>query len=339
MGSARLDTKAEMNFSPVTKEVWTEAYQQLAWEKDFPVLPLGAEIDMLQRSSPAELSNALLVGFVCTIFALESLPGLSQETVLILMQVNTFANVVFTLDYLGRWWSRGCRWTYLLTPTMLTDLLAVLPFLLRPFVPQVGGLELNFLKLFRVLQVYRYFRPEKVQNIIRLVFPAEAADAADNLIGSVRPYQLQVVRTFGIVFTLLFVTAGLVFQAERGTNPQFTDFFTALYFSLVSLSTVGFGDIAPVTAAGKITTAISVTIGLILVPYQASLVASAVAEEQRLEEEQERAQNAEAVLSSLEQSRAQLAWDVARIAELEDRERQERERVAELERRVSVNPS
>jgi len=248
--------------------------------------------------------------------------------------INYLANVLFCLDYIARWWSRGLRWDYLLTPTMLSDLLSVLPFLLQPWFPELSGYELNFLKLFRVLRVYRFFQPQKVQSLVRLVLPPRYASQADKLMMRVRPYQLQVLRTFGIVFTLLFTTAGLIYQAERGANPQFTDFFTSLYFSVIALSTVGFGDIAPVTAAGKAVITISITVGLCIVPYQASLVADAVAEEQHLLEERAMAAEAktgEDILRSLEQSRAQLAWDAARIAELEDLERRERARIEELE--------
>jgi len=312
--------------------IWTEAYQQLAREQNFQVLPFGAEIDALQRSSPAEFSNAMLVGFVCTIYALKTLPGISLQTQVILGQINNIANTLFSLDYVARWWSRGLRWDYLLTPTMVSDLVSVLPFLLRGLVPALEGVELNFLKLFRVLRIYRFFRPNEVRNVVRLLLGPGMANEADILMRRVRPYQLQVARTFGIVSTLVFVTAGLMYEAEHTSNPQFPDLFSSFYFSIIALSTVGFGDIAPVTPAGKAVVSVSIIVGLCVIPFQASLVASAVAEEQSMREERQKTQEpAEAILTSLEQSRAQLAWDAARIAELEGLGREERARMMALE--------
>jgi len=297
------------------------------------ILPGCAQIDRLQRSGPAELSNALLVGLVCLIFAIERFPGVSLQTRVVLDQFDFCANTLFSLDYLARWWSRGLRIDYALSPAMVFDLVSVLPFLLSPLVPEFQGVELNFLKLLRVLRVYRLFRPKAFQDVAQLTYPFLGTNVAQ-LLDTVRPYQLQVVRTMGVLFTLVFITAGLVYEAEHRVNPQFQDFFSALYFSLVALSTVGFGDFAPVTAAGRTATCVSIIVGLCIIPYQASLVASAIAEEQRRNDDAEgriRQDNAEALLTQLERSRAQLAWDAARIAELEDLEREERSRIAALE--------
>jgi len=310
---------------------WEAAYDKLAEEKSFPVLPGGAEIDRLQRSSPAEFSNAMLVGFVCVIFAVETLPGISLRAREVLSDINFFANVLFTLDYFARWWSRGLRPDYLLTPAMIFDFISILPFLLRFLLPGWGDLEFNFLKLLRVLRVYRYFRPQGFQNIIRVLLPPEMADEADAVMTQVSSYQLQVVRTFGVVFTLVFITAAFVYEAEHKTNPQFSDFFSSLYFSIIALSTVGFGDFAPITAEGRVAVSISTIVGLCIVPYQASLVASAYAEEERLREQ---TGGAEKVLSTLEETRAQLAWDAVRIRELEGLERKDRALLGELEGRL-----
>lgn len=299
---------------------WKKAYEQLAQERHFEPLPYGAEIDRLQRSSPAELSNALLVGFVCLIFTVNTLPDLTQQTRMVLDYITGVANMLFFLDYLARWWSRGLRWDYLLTPAMIFDLISVLPFLLRPWFPIFQGVELIFLKLLRVLRVYRWFRPKAFKDIAYTMLPPEEAEQVERFINEVKPYQLQVVRAFGIITTLVFVTAGLIYQFEHCCNPLIPDFFAAVYFSCTCLSTVGFGDITPVTPGGRLVTMVSIAIGLCIVPFQASAVAAAVVEEQREEREATGSINdAEAVLEQLERSRTQLAWDAARIAELERR--------------------
>lgn len=316
--------------------MFDEAYKAFAVERGFKPLPGGETIDRIQRSGPAELSNALLVGFVCTIFAVNRSQGVSPSTTAILCVVNDFANVLFVLDFVGRWWSRGMVWTYVFTPAMIFDFVSICPFLLRFFVPDFSGVELNFLKLLRVLRVYRFFRPKAFQEAARFILPM-FGKTVDDFFLRVRPYQLQVVRTFGVLFTLVFITAGLVYEAEHTSNPQFQDFYSAMYFSVVALSTVGFGDFAPETTAGRVVVSVSIVVGLCIIPFQASLVAAAVAEEQRRTDilEQQgtaagpaRKASAEALLEYMERCRAQLAWDAARIAELEDLEREERARAA-----------
>ena len=61
----------------------------------------------------------------------------------------------------------------------------------------------------------------------------------------IRPYQLQLARVVLSVFTLLSVSTGLIYTTEHEVNPAIPDYFTALYFGLTTLTTVGFGDITP----------------------------------------------------------------------------------------------
>lgn len=301
----------------------------MAEERGFQVLPFGAEIDRFQRSPAAELLNALFVGFVCLIFTLQRLPGTSQQTHVLLADIDDIVNWLFFVDYIARWWSRGLRFDYLLTPSMFFDFISIVPFLLRGLaqIPGLAALDLSFLKLLRVLRIYRLFRPGAFRWVVRFLLPFDRTETADQLAQEIRPYQLQVIQTGGVLFTLIFITAGLIYEAEHGVNPEFPDLPSAIYFSIVALSTVGFGDFAPVTPAGRSITSVCIILGLCIIPFQASLVASAFAEEERLKEAREaagRAADTDAILSSLAETRAQLAWDAARIAELEDLEREER---------------
>lgn len=308
-------------------EAVNDEYLRLAAEEGFTPLPLAAEIDRFQHAPLSEVSSALLVGLALMIYVLARSPGISEGTIRVLEASTSAINALFTLDYLARWWCRGLRLSYLMNPIMLADLASILPFLLRPWVPQVSELELTFLKLIRVQRIYRFFRPKAFKSILRILLGPDQAQPYEDGLREVRPYQLQVLRTFGVVFTLLFITAALFYEAEQVVNPQFGDIFSSFYFSTIALSTVGFGDIAPMTPQGRLVITVAVIVGLCLIPSEASLVATAIAEEQRLQDEQE----AEKALAEAERAEAQLAWDAARIAELEDQTREERARLVELE--------
>jgi hypothetical protein len=84
----------------------------------------------------------------------------------------------------------------------------------------------------------------------------------------VRPYQLQLARVLLSIFTLLSVASGLIYTAEHNVNPGINDYFDALYFGLTTLTTVGFGDIVPVTAQGKFVVCGSIIAGVAIIPAQ-----------------------------------------------------------------------
>ena len=69
---------------------------------------------------------------------------------------------------------------------------------------------------------------------------------------AIRPYQLQLARVLLSIFTLLSVSSGLIYTCEHDVNPEIPDYFAALYFGLTTLTTVGFGDITPITAGGRL---------------------------------------------------------------------------------------
>lgn len=91
----------------------------------------------------------------------------------------------------------------------------------------------------------------------------------------VRPYQLQLARVIISIFTLVSVSTGLIYTAEHEVNPLIPDYFTALYFGLTTLTTVGFGDIHPVTTQGRTVVSLSILAGVAIIPAQAAALAEA----------------------------------------------------------------
>jgi|EP00979_Chaetoceros_neogracilis_P012372 voltage-gated potassium channel Kch len=97
---------------------------------------------------------------------------------------------------------------------------------------------------------------------------------------SVRPFQLQLARVLLSLFTLLSVSSGLIYTTEHGVNPDIPDYFSALYFGLTTLTTVGFGDIAPVTPQGRLVVCASILAGVAVIPAQAASLLDAILEYQ-----------------------------------------------------------
>jgi len=250
-----------------------DEYTRLAKEWDFAVLPFAQDIDAWQRYPPVELANAALAGLACILFAVNTLPAFPyRDTVTVVEDVIT---ALFAIDYVLRWYSRGLSPSYLLNQYMLFDIATFIPPLLPLLLPGFKIQTLNFLRLLRTARVYRLLQPRRVKELGRDLFGIDP----DSI--NVTAYQLQLTRSFGVVFTLIFIVAGLMYTAEHEVNPQLPDFFSSLYFSIISLSTVGFGDIAPITPIGRLILSLSIPAGLIVVPYQANEIAAAFAEEER----------------------------------------------------------
>lgn len=91
----------------------------------------------------------------------------------------------------------------------------------------------------------------------------------------VRPYQLQLARVIITIFTLVSVSTGLIYTAEHEVNHQIPDYFTALYFGLTTLTTVGYGDISPVTSQGRLVVSLTILAGVAIIPAQTASLAEA----------------------------------------------------------------
>lgn len=170
---------------------------------------------------------------------------------------------VFTVEYLVRWVASR-RWLYPLRPMAVVDLLAILPFYLGFFV------DLRALRLVRVLRVLRLFKLYRYTTALQ----------------SIRNAFYRVRYEFGVVgfavLTLLLVCSVAVYELEREAQPaQFARVSDAVWFSLTTVTTVGYGDRVPVTTGGKLVAVFLMVGGLGLFGTFVSLVGGAFVEELR----------------------------------------------------------
>ena len=123
------------------------------------------------------------------------------------------------------------------------------------------------LRLLRILKFQRVLTDENTYMNFELALGMKKSE--------VRPYQLQLARVVISIFTLVSVSTGLIYSAEHEVNPAIPDYFTALYFGLTTLTTVGFGDIYPVTVSGRFVVGASILAGVAIIPAQAASLAEA----------------------------------------------------------------
>jgi voltage-gated potassium channel len=170
-----------------------------------------------------------------------------------------FSVAVFSVEYVLRVWS--CvedppyqrpivgRFRFALTPLALVDLSAVLPFYLR------------FIRA--DLRIMRMFRMVRIMRIMRIAKLGRYSESLQMLMRVLRSRGEQLASAVFILLILLVVAATLMYTAEKEAQPKiFTSIPAAMWWAAVTLTTVGYGDMYPITVIGKIMGAITAMLGI-----------------------------------------------------------------------------
>mgnify|MGYP000043472988 CR=1 FL=1 len=144
-------------------------------------------------------------------------------------------------------------------PYTVLDLLAVVPVLVTQ------GIGIGFLRGLHTLRIFRF---------LRLLIDEQQLLGRRLSIRAVRRLELSVT-----IFLIFFLSTGFIYAVEGGVNPAISNFGDAFYYTVIAVSTVGFGDIIPVTAAGRWITVLAVLVGFVLIPWQATRLRQSTADE------------------------------------------------------------
>lgn len=182
---------------------------------------------------------ALIIAIIASVFvvSVESIPTLAPDTRLTLRILEWFFTVLFTLDYAARLWTSPEPRKYATSFYGIVDLLATLPTYLSIFFP--AG---RFLALIRILRVMRVFRVFKLTTYVR---------EAGVLGSALRASQQKITVFLFSVLVAVAVVGSLMFLIE-GDEGGFTSIPASMYWAIVTLTTVGYGDISPVTPLGRL---------------------------------------------------------------------------------------
>lgn len=162
--------------------------------------------------------------------------------------VEALIALCFTAEYIMRWVDDHLDhygWHYPHSPLGIVDLISILPFWLGWFVPLDW---LHFVRTFRVFRLVKFFRYSRSLQLVALGFYRSAP--------ALKPL------TFGLMIVGLFCTVA-IFELEHEAQPEkFATLFDAGYFTMVTVATVGYGDIVPVTIAGRMVVMLTFVTGL-----------------------------------------------------------------------------
>ena len=199
-------------------------------------------------------------------FSLETLPNLSASAKNILSTIELITVSIFTLEYILRLFVSDKKLHFIFSFYGMIDLLAILPFFISP------AFDLRTLRAFRLLRLFRALKLVRYNKAINRFH--EAIKIAKE--------ELILFMTFSCI--ILYLSAAGIFFFENEAQPEvFTSIFHSLWWAVATLTTVGYGDIYPITVGGKIFTFFILMIGLGIVAVPTGLLSSALSKAREME--------------------------------------------------------
>ena len=209
-------------------------------------------------------------GFMMVVILVSLLPLCTKEITGHLLIADKVCAVIFIIDYILRWitadykFERGFFYSFIRYPFSMMaifDLLSILPT-----ISLAGGVfrvlkVVRMIRFFRVFRIFRLFRYSKSVRVISQVFKKTKGSLA-------------AVVTLAAAY--IWISALIVFTVEPDT---FSSFFDAIYWATISLTTVGYGDIYPVTLAGRVVTMLSSLFGVAVVALPAGIITAGYMQE------------------------------------------------------------
>jgi voltage-gated potassium channel Kch len=219
----------------------------------------------------------IALSIVCVV--LESVDSIQHLFAAQFAWIDVIAFTIFTVEYLARVYTAPenpdfrdrylPRWAHVRSGQAIIDLLTILPFLLERFLP--FDLDLRFLRVFRLLRM------------LKLTRYTSATTTLLKVIG--REWQIILASVF-VMLLLVVLTASLGYLFEHDAQPdKFENIPQSIYWAVVTLASVGYGDISPVTPMGRALTVVLALVGIGIFAIPAGLLASAFTDQLRIDRE------------------------------------------------------
>ena len=211
---------------------------------------------------------------------LETVPAIEARFAPFFLAFELFSIVVFTIEYLARLWScvekplddtvspRQSRLAWMVSPLGIIDLLAIAPFYVMLLMPERSAEALLMLRVFRGLRLLRMFKLARYSPAMGVLSTVVRKEAPVLTVG------------MSILLMILIFSSWGIYLLEREAQPEaFGNIPLAMWWSMVTLTTVCYGDVVPVTNGGKIFAGIVSLLGIAMLALPAAIMASGFSRE------------------------------------------------------------
>ncbi len=194
-------------------------------------------------------------------FCIETLPDISSSTQVLLDRFELVSVIIFSAEYLLRVFAARPSRSYVFSFLGIVDLVAILPFYLA------SGIDLRsirVLRMFRLIRVFKLMRYSKAAQRFAAAFRLIRAELAMFI--------------FACLMVLFIASVGIYYFENEAQPENFASVFHCMWWAVETLTTVGYGDVFPITTGGRIFTALIVFVGLGIVAVPAGLIAGALSQ-------------------------------------------------------------
>lgn len=232
----------------------------------FEIVEVGAEGDKVSRGFDFFIIALIVLNTIMVIVDTFDIPDTLRSTLQVFEIVSV---VIFTVEYIARIWTADflypqygklfSRLRYMVSFIAIIDLLAILPFYLPFLIP----IDLRALRTFRILRIFRLFKVNRYTN------------SMSSLAKVFKKKAHQLITSTMIVSILIIVASIIMYSVEHDAQPEvFKNAFSGIWWAIETLTTVGYGEIYPVTPAGRIISAIIAMLGIGLVAVPTGIISA-----------------------------------------------------------------
>jgi voltage-gated potassium channel len=202
------------------------------------------------------LMGLIVVAVLVTM--LETLPKIQASYYLYFYYIELFITFVFTIEYILRIWCLAKPKKYILSTFGVIDLLSILPTYLSLFI--AGTQYISVLRLLRLLRMFRILKLTQYIKESRL------------LLLSIKNSGRKIMVFFLFLFISVCVLGSVMYAIESPSNPGFKSIPESIYWAIVTITTVGYGDISPITPLGKVIASLIMILGYSVITVPTGIV-------------------------------------------------------------------
>ena len=245
-------------------------YQRIK-RRTFEIIESANKGDIASKIFDVFILILIMVNIILVIADTFNLP---KEYTIISKYIEIISVIIFTIEYVLRVWTSDlyypdkskfkARVRYIFSFMAIIDLLAILPF----YIPFIIPLDLRVLRMLRIVRLLRVFKINRYTTALQSianVFKSRASQLCSSML---------------VLFILMLIASILMYNIEHNAQPeQFENAFSALWWAMATLTTVGYGDIYPVTALGKLIGSIISILGIALVAVPTGIISAGFVEQ------------------------------------------------------------